>query len=132
MTLRQIARPAVFYVASVFALAFCLGVLRVLWLAPRVGEIGAVLAEVPVVLGISWITAGAVLRRWPLPRREDRLAMGVLAFAVLMALELALGGFGFGRTLAEMLSAMGTPAGLIGLAGQIGFGLIPLLRQPRG
>lgn len=103
-----------------------------MWIAPRLGEVGAVMVEVPLVLAISWVAAGAVLGRWPLRRLRDRAAMGALAFALLMALELALGGFGFARSLPQMLAAMGTPAGLIGLAGQIGFGLIPLLRQPSG
>ncbi len=131
-TLRQIARPALFYVGVVFGLAFCLGVLRVMWIAPWLGEVGAVLVEVPLVLAISWIAAGAALRRWPLRPWGDRAAMGAMAFVALMALELALGGFGFGRTPADMLRSMSTPAGLIGLAGQIGFGLIPLVRQPAG
>lgn len=131
-TLRHIARPALFHVGVVFALAFCLGAMRVTWIAPKLGAVRAVLVEVPLVLAISWITAGAALRRWPLRTRGDRAVMGAMAFVVLMALELALGGFGFGRSLTEMLREMGTPAGLIGLAGQIGFGLIPLVRQPSG
>jgi hypothetical protein len=130
--LRQIARPALAYVAMVFALAFCLGVLRVLWLAPWLGELGAVLIEVPIVLAIAWIVAGAVLRRWPLVRPGERAAMGALSFALLMGAELAIGRFVFGVPLAGLLTAMITPAGLVGLAGQIGFGLIPVLRQPSG
>jgi hypothetical protein len=130
--MRQIVRPALVYLGVVFAAAFVLGTVRTLWLIPQIGEVRAVLVEVPLVLAISWITAGAALRRWPLQTRGDRAVMGAMAFAVLMALELALGRFGFGRTLTDMLLAMGTPAGLIGLAGQIGFGLIPLVRQPSG
>ena len=129
----RIVLPALIYVAAVFAAAFALGVLRVLVVAPRLGGLAAVALEVPVVLGLSWAVAGAVLRRWPLPRPGQRLAMGGLAFAVLMLAEMVLGITLFGRTMAGILAAMTTLPGLIGLAGQIGFALVPALRgQPSG
>ena len=129
----RIVLPALIYVATVFAAAFALGVLRVLVVAPRLGGLAAVALEVPVVLGLSWAVAGAVLRRWPLPRPGQRLAMGGLAFAVLMLAEMVLGITLFGRTMAGILAAMTTLPGLIGLAGQIGFALVPALRgQPSG
>ena len=125
--------PALAYVATVFAAAFALGVLRVLVVAPRLGELAAVALEVPVVLGLSWLVAGRVLRRWPLAGPGPRLAMGALAFACLMALELILATRLFGRPLDAVFSDMATLPGLVGLAGQIGFALVPALRgQPRG
>ena len=128
-----IVLPALVYVATVFAAAFGLGTLRVLLVAPRLGELAAVTLEVPVVLGLSWLVAGRVLRRWPLPRPGQRLAMGGLAFALLMLAETVLGITLFGRTPAGILAAMATLPGLVGLAGQIGFALIPaLLGQPSG
>ena len=129
----RIVPPALLYVAAVFAAAFVLGTFRILVLVPRLGELAAVTLEVPVVLGLSWLVAGRALRRWPLPRPGQRLAMGGLAFALLMLGETTLGVTLFGRTLAGSLAAMATLPGLVGLAGQIGFGLIPALRgQPRG
>ena len=129
----RIVLPALVYVATVFAAAFVLGALRVLVVAPRLGELAAVALEVPVVLGLSWLVAGRVLRRWPLPRSGQRLAMGGLAFALLMLAETVLGITLFGRSLPGILGAMATLPGLVGLAGQIGFGLVPALRgQPRG
>lgn len=129
----RIILPALLYVATVFAAAFALGALRVMLVVPRLGELAAVTLEVPVVLGLSWLVAGRVLRRWPLPRPGQRLAMGGLAFALLMLGETILGVMLFGRTPAGSLAAMATLPGLVGLAGQIGFGLIPALRgQPRG
>jgi hypothetical protein len=129
----RIVLPALVYVSTVFAAAFVLGALRVLLVAPRLGELAAVTLEVPVVLGLSWAVAGAVLRRWPLPRPGQRLAMGSLAFAVLMCAEATLGILLFGRTAHDILSATATLPGLVGLAGHIGFALVPALRgQPRG
>ncbi len=125
--------PALAYLTAVFAIAFALGVVRTLWLTSAFGEVTAVTGEVAVILTLSWVIAGRVLHRWPLPRRTQRAAMGAFAFAGLMLLELALGHYAFGRPLATMLTQMTTPAGLIGLAGQLGFGLIPWLRShPRG
>jgi subtilisin len=46
------------YFAVVFMAGFMLGVLRVVVLVPRFGETAAVLAELPVILLISWIVCG--------------------------------------------------------------------------
>lgn len=119
-------KSALAYVLPVFVLAFCLGALRVTLVAPRTGALAAVALEVPVVLALSWVIAARVLRRWPLGG-PGRLGMGALPFAVLMALELATA-LGFGQSVRGFFGAMATPAGALGLAGQIGFGLIPVLR----
>lgn len=97
-------RPALAYFAAVFAGAFALGVLRVTVILPLTGPLVAVALEVPVVLTLSWIVSGRVLRRWP-------LAMPL------------------GQTLRAFAQAMTTPAGSLGLAGQVGFGLLPALRR---
>ena len=121
------------YVALVFAAGFVMGVVRVLVLAPALGETGAVAAEVPVMLAISWAAAGFAVRRFAVPpRAAPRLAMGGLAFAVLMALEAALSLWLFGRTLAEHLSVYAGLPARIGLAGQVVFALIPALRARFG
>ncbi|MES2540860.1 MAG: hypothetical protein V4583_09775 [Pseudomonadota bacterium] len=117
------------YVIPVFAVAFVLGALRVTVVAPALGPLAAVALEVPLVLALSWVVAGRVLARWPL--RDKRPALALLAFALLMVLELATA-LAFGQSPAQFLTAMTTPAGALGLAGQIGFALIPLVRQARG
>lgn len=125
-----LVKSALAYVLPVFGLAFCLGALRVTLVAPVTGPLIAVALEVPIVLALSWAVAGAVLRRWPLDR-TGRLAMGALAFAVLMALELATA-LALGQSVSAFVGAMASPAGALGLSGQLAFGLIPLLRQPSG
>ena len=42
------------YFALVFLLGFAFGLLRVLVLAPKYGEVAAVLIEVPIVLALAW------------------------------------------------------------------------------
>jgi hypothetical protein len=58
-----------------------------------------------------------------------RLWMGAVAFLLLIAAETVLGVYGFGRGLTEQAQALARPAGLLGLAGQILFAIIPLLRR---
>lgn len=125
-----LVKSALAYTLPVFALAFALGALRVTLIAPATGPLLAVALEVPLVLVLSWLVAGRVLTRWPLPPAQ-RPALAVLAFALLMLLE-GLTALAFGQTPAQFLAAMTTPAGALGLAGQIGFAVIPALRQPRG
>lgn len=124
-------KPAFAYVTPVFALAFMLGALRVSFIAPTIGPLPATALEVPVVLAFSWWIAGRVLARWHLAQRH-RAGMAILAFLLLMLAEL-MTALALGQTVAQFLHAMTTTPGLVGLAGQIGFGLIPLLGPyPRG
>jgi hypothetical protein len=125
-----VVKAAFVYAIPVFAVAFLLGALRVTLIAPKTGPLLAVALEVPLVLTLSWLVAGRVLRRWPLGTAQ-RLGLAALAFALLMLLELATA-LAFGQTVAQFLTAMTTPAGALGLTGQIGFALIPLVRQARG
>lgn len=117
------------YFAIAFAIAFVLGSLRVLFVAPRVGEFGAVMIEVPIMLTVSWLVCGWILRRIDVPSSIGvRLVMGAVAFALLMAAEFALGIYGFGRTAGEIVSSFARLPGQLGLAGQVGFALMPALR----
>lgn len=125
-----ILSKAIRYFGIVFTLAFVLGVARVLVIAPRIGATGAVLLEVPIVLAASWLVARHLLRNRPFGTTE-RLAVGAIAFALLMASEALLATAMLGQTLGEWAAAVATPLGLIGLAGQLGFAAIPLL-VPRG
>jgi hypothetical protein len=127
---RMTLRAALGYFGTVFVVAFAAGALRTLLVAPRLGEVPAVLIEVPLILMVSWVFAGRVLRRWPVAvgGAPALLAMGAIAFSVLMAAEAGLATLAFGRPFEVWLDGLTTPAGLTGLAGQIGFALIPWLR----
>lgn len=126
--MRRVVAAASLYVALVFAAGFVLGTLRVLVMAPALGEVLSVMAEIPVMLALSWLAARRVVARLDIPARVGpRLAMGVLAFLLLMLAELALGLGGFGQSVADYVAALARPAGLLGLAGQAVFGLMPLL-----
>lgn len=126
---RAAAAGAVYF-ALIFAAGFALGTLRVLLIAPRLGETAAVALEIPVMLGLCWLAAGAALARLPVaPRRLPRLAMGGTALALLLAAELGLSLFAFGRDLAGHLGHYATWPGALGLAGQLAAAGLPALRR---
>ena len=119
------------YFALIFPVAFLLGVLRTLVLVPLTGELVAVALEVPVLLALAWGLARRLGR--PVPATAGaRAAMGGIAFALLMVAELALAVLILDMPPMAFLAGMATAPGLPGLAGQIAFGLIPLvqLRYP--
>ena len=126
--MQALLKAAFSYFTIVFAAAFMLGVLRVTVLAPQFGSLGAVMIEVPVVLGISWRVAGGLQRRWPFARAQ-RLMMGSIAFGLLMTAELVLAMTVFDQTLTDFAAGLTTLPGAAGLAGQIAFALIPAVRR---
>jgi hypothetical protein len=128
---RSILHAALAYWAAIFALGFALGTVRTLWLAPALGELAAVALELPVMLGASAWAAHRLTRRHAIAAPGPALAMGALAFALLLAAELALA-LALGRSAGEWLASLGEPPGLLGLAGQVAFALMPLALRPRG
>ena len=120
------------YWSGVFAIAFMIGAFRTLWLAPRIGALAGVLAELPVLLAASWFWTRHLLKHANLLSRVEAMGAGAIAFVLLMIAELALGVFGFGQTLRVWLLGFTHAPGLIGLAGQIGFAIMPALVWRRG
>ena len=118
------------YVAAVFAAGFVLGVLRTLVLVPLLGELAAVLVELPQILTIAWRVCTRLLRRWPLSPRSA-LGMGGIAFLLLMAAEAGLSTLLAGRSLAEHLALYAQLPHLVGLAGQLAFALFPWIQVRR-
>ena len=127
----QVWRCALRYFLAVFAAGFALGALRVMLVAPHLGALASVALELPAMLAVSWLVAGAILRREPVVSASPaaRLCMGIIAFGLLMLAEALLARQLSGRSLAEFLRGLATSAGALGLAGQIGFALVPWLRR---
>ena len=120
------------YFGVIFSLGFALGAIRNLVVAPLVGEVSAVSLEAPLMLAASWLVCGWILRTFAVDHRTGpRVAMAVTAFVLLMVAEAAVGALLFARDPMTLLQVLRTPAGLIGLASQIGFAVAPLIRQRR-
>jgi len=120
-------RAGVVYFLAVFAAGFVLGVLRTLFVAPRIGVLAAVAVELPIVLGVAWWVSARLQRGSSLTSR-DAAVMGGTAFVLLMLAEASLSIALFGRTFAEHLSLYADADHQLGLAGQIAFALIPMVQ----
>lgn len=114
------------YFLAVFALGFGLGAARELWLAPRTGAMAATAIELPVMLAASFVAARRLARRHDVAGAGPLAGMGATGLVLLIAAEVTLGVAGFGRNLGEVIAGMTSPPGLLGLAGQIVFALMPL------
>jgi hypothetical protein len=82
------------------------------------------------MLAIAWMVCGWLLRRFAVGGAwTARLAMGAVAFVLLMIAELILSVAAFGGTVAGFVATLGTPEGAAGLAGQVLFAALPLLAR---
>ena len=85
-----ILKAGLLYFATVFAVGFVLGVLRVLWAVPRFGPRGAELIEMPLMLVATILAALWVVRRLAVPPGTwTRLCMGLVALGFLLLTELS-------------------------------------------
>jgi hypothetical protein len=117
------------YSLLVFLAAAMLGSIRQTVLAPLFGPATAVMIELPIILAVSWNICGIVLQHVPAaPAIGLRLIMGASALVFILLEELVLAMLAFGQSFAVFVAQYSTLQGLLGLAGQVAFGLIPLLR----
>ena len=109
------------YANIVFLIGFILGTIRVLLLAPRLGQTTAVILEAPTILAASWFVS-----RWCVDRLDVAATvpagslMGLVTFLVLMSGDFGLGAV-LGRSLVDRVAAYGSLAGTIGLGAQVIF-----------
>jgi hypothetical protein len=121
-----IAASAYFF--ALFTLGFVLGTIRVIFVVPRVGELAATIAEVPVMLAAAYFVCCWAIRRWQVPPPVAiRAAMVPWFLTLLFAFEALLGATLFGRSVAEQWVALSTPAGLVGISAQIIAAILPLV-----
>jgi len=125
MTGSAAIRAGVAYGVIGFGFGFAFGVVRTLVVAPALGAFVAVAIETPLMLAACTPLARWCLRRWEIAGPGAALAMGLAAFAALMVCELLLG-LALGQGPAAILAAMARPEGILGLAGQVTFALLPL------
>lgn len=119
---------AIAYWAVVFALGFVLGPIRVFWLAPQTGVLAATALEIPFMLLASWWITGWLMMRFGIASRGAALAMGLGAFALLLASECVLAITLVGASPGQWLTGFVQPHAMLGLAGQGVFAIIPWLR----
>jgi hypothetical protein len=113
------------YFLIVFAIGFVLGTVRTLFLAPRLGDLAAIAIELPFMLAAAWWVCRRLVRHLP-AGLAPRAVMGGSAFVLLMITEFAMSIWLFGRSPATYAAGLVNAAGLLGLAGQVAFALMPL------
>jgi hypothetical protein len=116
-----------FYFLIVGAAGLTLGILREMFLTPTLGRTIAILFELPAMLLIAWLGCRLIVRLTKLPEENlPRLAMGVFAFCLLMAMEQSLQ-FAINTLLqGGRASAPWVIGDYLGLAGQIATGFFPM------
>lgn len=121
------------YAMIMFAFGFALGTVRALLLAPALGDLFALLTELPVMLSLSWIVSRRLVRgQTALVGTAPRLTMGVFALALLMSAEFTLARSAFGLTPGAFLAGYLSLTGALGLAGQVAFALFPWVQYKTG
>src|SRR5215468_9464757 len=76
------------YAIIVFVIGFILGTIRVLLVAPRLGETTAVIIEAPIMLAASWFVCRWCVDRLDVGRKVTaRALLSLVAFLVLMSAE---------------------------------------------
>ena len=117
------------YFAMVLGSGFVLGVFRVPFLVPRIGERWAELAEMPIMAVVIYFAAGYILRRYPDICRPGRaLRAGLLALALSVAAELGLATVLQDRSLAEFINSRDKVSGSVYIALLLVFAVMPRLR----
>lgn len=121
------------YFLIMFAFGFALGTVRVVLLAPALGELLALLTELPVMLSLSWIASRRIVRNRPaLSGTAPRLTMGIFALTLLICAEFVLADSAFGLRPGAYLMGYTTLVGLLGLTGQLAFALFPWVQYRTG
>lgn len=128
-----VLRFAALYAAIIFAFGFVLGALRGLFLSPVVGELIAVLIEVPIMLVLCWLVASRIFPGRGLQPGQG-IEIGLTAFLLQQIAEsLLFGAFGPYRYVDNVLFYLGdlSPARVAGMIGQILFAVIPFIQIVR-
>ena len=120
---------ALVYFAIVLSTGFVLGVVRVPFLVPCIGERWAELAEMPLMGATIFLAAGYILRRFPdIQLRSRALIAGLLALALAVGAEVGLAVLLQSQTLAEYVRSRDKVSGSVYLVMLVLFALMPRLR----
>jgi hypothetical protein len=128
----RLLKPALIYFLLVFGTGFVLGTVRVLWIAPRVGDEAAQLVEMPAMLiAIVWAA------RWTngrLPTAfgpSSRFFIGVIALGLMLAAEITVGMTLRGQSLIASLLFRDPLVGAAYYAALAAFALMPWLLEKK-
>jgi hypothetical protein len=120
------------YFAVVFAVGWAMGPIRELWALPRFGAVAAALLEAPVMLVAMIAASRWALHRFAVREVGARIAVGLVALALLLVAEVLGTRLVRGLSLADYLAGFATMPGLVSLLMFILFAAMPTLVPRRG
>lgn len=121
-------KAGITYFALVLGAGFALGMIRVPFLVPRLGERVAELIEMPFMFVAIVVSARFIIRRFSLPANVlARLGAGFLALGLLVAAEVLLAVSLQDRTLGEYVASRDPVSGIVYLAMLALFAVMPLV-----
>jgi len=124
----NLLKAGVFYFMIVFAAGFMLGTIRVLWIVPRLGTRVAELIEAPIMIFISMIAAGWLVRRFrEITKASDWLWAGLTGLTLMMLTEFSVVLWLRGLSLAEYIATRDPVSSAVYFGSLVLFALLPLL-----
>ena len=128
----KVIQAGLSYFAIVLSIGFVLGVVRVPFLVPRIGERWAELAEMPIMAMVIYLAAGFLLRRFPeICSPSKSLIAGLLALALSVAAEVTLATILQDKTLAEFIGSRDKVSGSVYVVLLLVFAVMPRIRLGR-
>ena len=130
--MRKTVIAALVYFGLVLGTGFVLGIIRVPFIVPKIGERWAELAEMPIMAMVIFISSGYILNRFPEIQTSTRsLIAGFLALALSVFAELGLAVALQSHTLIEYIASRDKVSGSVYLFLLVFFALMPRLRLPK-
>ena len=124
----QAIKAGLAYFALVMGAGFLLGMVRVPFLVPRLGERVAELIEMPLMFVVIGLSARFVVKRFALPPTASvRLQVGFLALALAVCAELLLAMALQGQSLRAYIASRDPVSGSVYLAMLGLFAFMPLI-----
>ena len=112
--MRRVLSAGLMYFAILFGVGFVLGMIRVPFLVPKLGQRLAELIELPFMLFAIFVSARWIVRRFGLCGRTlTSLSIGLVAATLLLAVEFSVVLWLRGLTLSEFLADRDPVAGTL-------------------
>ena len=123
----RMIKSGLVYFALVFGAGFVFGVIRTLWVVPRLGPRNAELLEAPLMLLVIALSVRWLGRHYPFPpSRAGRLGAGLVALGCLLTTELLVVLRLRGLSIGEYLATRDSVSGAVYLGSLVVFALGPL------
>lgn len=129
--LQLAVKAGALYFALVFAAGFILGIIRTVWVVPRLGTPWAEILEAPFMVLISFLAACWVVRRLSLPPSlRLRIAVGLIGLIFMLLAEFSFALWIRGLAFREYWSQRHPLATSVYFAALVLFALMPAFVQP--